>query len=106
MTRERAGALPGVGPRDAIASDAAADHPVDIEAAVRPTFWQRYGPRLALLSPVAILLLWQLLSSAAILNPLFFPPPSEIVSANQTVLINQQSAGGDNAGHGEWPKAG
>jgi NitT/TauT family transport system permease protein len=52
-----------------------------IEAAVRPTFWQRVGPRLALLSPIAILALWQLLSSTAILNPIFFPAPSEIVSA-------------------------
>ena len=83
MTRERARPLPGVGPRDAQASGtpAVAEQPIDIEAAVRPTFWQRYGPRLALLSPIAILLLWQVLSSAAILNPIFFPPPSEIVGS-------------------------
>ncbi len=83
MTRERARPLPGVSPREAAASGTQADavEPIDIEAAVRPTFWQRHGPRLALLSPIAILVLWQLLSSAAILNPIFFPPPSEIVGS-------------------------
>jgi NitT/TauT family transport system permease protein len=94
MTRERARPLPGVVGREAQApgGDAAAPaaQPVDIEAAVRPTSWERYGPRLALLSPIAILLLWQLLSSAAILNPIFFPPPSEIVGSLGDPRVQQR----------------
>jgi NitT/TauT family transport system permease protein len=85
MTRGDARPLPRVEARIIQPSPAveapAAQTIIDIEAAVRPTFWQRFGPRLALLSPVAILVLWQLLSSAAIINPLFFPPPSAIVGS-------------------------
>ena len=91
MTRERARPLPGVVGREAAAPERAApDAPVDIEAAVRPTLLERIGPRLALLSPIAILILWQLLASASIINPVFFPPPTEIVSALGDPRVQQR----------------
>ena len=51
-----------------------------IEAAVRPTTAQRLGPRLALLSPIVILLIWEVLSTTNTLDQRFFPPPSQIAS--------------------------
>lgn len=88
MTRERARPLAGVVSREAqpaggpvAAADLSEGPPVDIEAAVRPTLGQRLGPRLALLSPIAILALWEVLSTAEIINPIFFPAPSEIVGS-------------------------
>jgi NitT/TauT family transport system permease protein len=50
-----------------------------IEAAVRPSVWERYGPRLALLTPIAILVLWEALSRTNTLDIRFFPPPTQIV---------------------------
>ena len=95
MTRERARPLPGVSSREAQpATDGVpVGAPVDIEAAVRPTLLQRVGPRLALLSPIAILILWQFLSSASIINPTFFPPPTEIVSALGDPRVQQRLPG-------------
>jgi NitT/TauT family transport system permease protein len=52
---------------------------IDIEAAVRPSWWNRNGPRLALLSPLVILLLWEVASQTGLLDRRFFPPPSQVV---------------------------
>lgn len=86
MTRERTERLPGavVVANQAQMLDPAmitATAAVDIEAAVRQTWGQRHGPQIALLSPLVILLTWELLSWAKILNPLFFPQPSDIVGS-------------------------
>lgn len=52
---------------------------VDVEAAVRPTRLQRFGPKLALLSPLVVLLLWEITSQSGLLDRRFFPPPSQVV---------------------------
>jgi NitT/TauT family transport system permease protein len=80
MTDQRVDPISVPAQRPGRSGPAAADvTPATIEAAVRPRPWQRYGPRLALLSPIVVLLLWELLSQAGALDRRFFPPPSQVV---------------------------
>jgi NitT/TauT family transport system permease protein len=81
VTRESSARLRAVGTA-ARGSPVTATETVEvasIEAAVRPTTWQRIGPRVALLSPIAILVVWEVLSSTNTIDRRFFPPPSQIV---------------------------
>ncbi|CAN5737489.1 ABC transporter permease [soil metagenome] len=80
MTRQDSARLPIVGgARGRVDADPGRVDIDSIEAAVRPTTWQRIGPRLALLTPIAILVVWEILSSTNTIDRRFFPPPSEIV---------------------------
>jgi NitT/TauT family transport system permease protein len=50
-----------------------------VDLTLRTTFVQRNGPKLALLSPLAVLLLWELASQSGALDRRWFPPPSQVV---------------------------
>jgi NitT/TauT family transport system permease protein len=45
---------------------------------------------LALLGPVVILLVWELLSRTRVINPLFFPPPSSLEATARDLISSGQ----------------
>lgn len=66
----------------------------DVEARARPRRFDGTGERVALvLSPIAILLVWQLLSSNDILDSRFFPPPTQIIDELQENIANGKLPG-------------
>lgn len=64
-----------------------------IEALVRPRRRDGWFERAALLSPIAILLLWELLSQSDILDKRFIPPPTQIVDEFWVNLENGKLIG-------------
>lgn len=59
-------------------AEAAPEPDVDLDRLVRPSTFQRVLPALSLLSPLLILGLWEVLSITEVLDPRFFPRPTEI----------------------------
>ncbi len=49
-----------------------------LEAAVKPGFWSRSLEYVGLFSPLVVLVLWEILGRARLIDPNFFPPPSMI----------------------------
>jgi NitT/TauT family transport system permease protein len=65
----------------------------DVEQRVRTRRRERWGERLALLSPIVILLVWEVLSSTNTIDKRFFPPPSSIVDELHENLDNGKLLG-------------
>jgi NitT/TauT family transport system ATP-binding protein len=59
-----------------------------LEALVRPSFWARSMEAIGTFSPLLVLLLWEVLARAEVIDPRFFPAPSMIASTFWSELVS------------------
>ncbi len=60
----------------------------ELERLVRPSFWARSLHTIGVFSPLLVLLLWEILARARVVDPNFFPAPSMIASTFWTSLVS------------------